>query len=158
MTRSIPYAALSLMLLVCARFGVAGAAVDAGVEEAVLAVHREMDAAASALDAERFFSFILDSATVPVIQDGRLFATRAGALQAVKKGFEGVARIERSYEATRVSPISERAALLTGSGTSTVTLLDGRTFTRPFAVSVVFTLRDGEWKVLHGHYSVPARQ
>jgi hypothetical protein len=51
--------------------------------------------------------------------------------------------------------ISDEAALLTGNGTSTVTLGDGRRLSGPFAVSLVFVQRDGAWKVLHGHYSTP---
>jgi hypothetical protein len=34
------------------------------------------------------------------------------------------------------------------------TLADGREMNSRFAVSLVFVLRDGRWKVLHGHYSM----
>jgi len=90
-----------------------------------------------------------------VIQDGRLFPTRAEALEFVEQGFQGVASVERIYESEDVTAISEEAALLTGRGTSTVTLEDGRSFEGPFAVSLVFVLRGDRWKVLHGHYSAP---
>ena len=54
-----------------------------------------------------------------------------------------------------VTVISTEAALLTGSGTSTVTLEDGRSFENRFAVSLVFVRKGDGWKVLHGHYSAP---
>jgi hypothetical protein len=41
--------------------------------------------------------------------------------------------------------------------TVSATLTDGRNLDARFAVSLVFVRRDGQWKVLHGHYSVPAK-
>ena len=156
MTRSIRCLSLLLLVFGAARVGASEGVGDAqSVEKAVLAVHQKMTEAASELDAEGFFAFILDSAKGPVIQDGRLFVTRAEALETVRRGFEGVVSVDRTYETTDVTVISEQAALLTGKGRSTVTLEDGRSVSGPFAVSLVFVMRDGEWKVLHGHYSVP---
>ena len=151
MTRWVRCCAFLLLVLGPVRL----AAADDAVEAAVLEAHHQMTAAAEALDAEGFFAFILDSARGPVIQDGRLFANRADALEAVRRGFEGMASVERVYEATDVTVISEETALLTGNGTSTVTLQDGRRLDGRFAVSLVFVLRDGAWRVLHGHYSIP---
>jgi len=155
MTRWIRSGSVLLLVLASAHIGAAGDGPTGPVEKAVLKAHQAMTAAAQELDAEGFFAFILDSAKGPVIQDGRLFASRAEALEVVKRGFEGVATVERVYESEDVTVISEEAALLTGKGTSTVTLVDGRSLSGPFAVSLVFVLRDGGWKVLHGHYSIP---
>jgi len=155
MTRWIRFGSVLLLVLASARFGAAGDGDAAAVEKAVLKTHHEMVAAADALDAEGFFAFILDTARGPVIQDGRLFPTRAEALEAVGRSFEGVARVERVYESEDVTVISEKAALLTGRGVTTVTLEDGRTFESPFAVSLVFVLKGEGWRVLHGHYSAP---
>lgn len=155
MARWIRFGSALLLVLVSARFGAGGGGDSGAVEKAVLETHREMVAAADALDAQGFFAFILDAATGPVIQDGRLFPTRAEALAVVERSFEGVATVERVYESEDVTVISEEAALLTGRGTSTVTLEDGRSFESPFAVSLVFVLKGDEWKVLHGHYSAP---
>lgn len=155
MTRWIRSGSVLLLVLASAHIGAAGDGPAGPVEKAVLKAHHEMTAAAEALDAEGFFAFILDEARGPVIQDGRLFPSRADAFEVVEQGFEGVARVERVYESEDVTVISEEAALLTGKGTSTVTLVDGRSLSGPFAVSLVFVLRDGAWKVLHGHYSIP---
>ncbi len=125
------------------------------IEKAVLKTHMQMTQADSSLDANKFFSYILDFNKGLIMQDGRLFKTRQEAFEVVKTGFEGISRLKRTYEQTHVTVISPQTALLTAQGTSTVTLTDGRTFSGPFAVSMIYVLRDGKWKVLHGHYSVP---
>jgi len=127
----------------------------AAIEKAVLDAHARMTQAGSSLDADALFAFILDSDKGSIIQDGKLFKTRAEALGVVKAGFQSVARADRQYDRTYVTVLSPEAALLVASGSSSVTLGDGRTFSGPFAVSLVFVLRDGQWKVLHGHYSIP---
>jgi ketosteroid isomerase-like protein len=125
------------------------------IEKAVLKTHLQMTQADNNLDVDKFFSYILDFDKGLIIQDGRLFKTRQEAYETVKQGFEGISQVKRSYEQTYATVISPEVALLTARGTSTVTLSDGRVFSGPFAVSLVFVLRDGQWKVLHGHYSVP---
>jgi hypothetical protein len=125
------------------------------VEMAVLKVHAEMAKAEKALDAEEFFACIPDFDKGLILQDGIMFQTRQEALDAVKTGFAGLARIERTYDRTYVTVISPEVALLTARGTSSATLADGRTLSNPFVVSSLFVLRDGQWKLLHGHYSLP---
>jgi uncharacterized protein (TIGR02246 family) len=125
------------------------------IEKAVLKTHIQMSQADNSLDADKFFSYILDFDKGLIIQDGRLFQTRQEAYETVKQGFEGISQVKRNYEQTYVTVISPEVALLTAQGTSTVTLSDGQVLSGPFAVSLVFVLRDGRWKVLHGHYSIP---
>lgn len=125
------------------------------IEKAVLKTHIQMSQVDNSLDADKFFSYILDFDKGLIIQEGRLFKTRQEAYETVKQGFEGISQLKRIYDQTYVTVISPEAALLTAHGTSTVTLSDGQTFSSSFAVSLVFVLRDGQWKVLHGHYSVP---
>jgi uncharacterized protein (TIGR02246 family) len=125
------------------------------IEKAVLEANAKMIQAAENLDAEGFFEWILDSVKGPVIQDGKLLLTRQEALEAVKRSFQGIAKTKYQLEHTYVSAVSPEVALLTGEGTTTATLEDGRTISAPFALSEVFVLRDGKWKVLHAHQSVP---
>lgn len=127
------------------------------IEAEVLAAHAEMNAAAESLDVERFFEWILDEPGASIAQDGRLYRDRAEAKGAVEAGYSGVQSLARTFERTRVTPLSEDAAVVVAAGTSAVVLTDGRTFEGPFAVSVVFVRRNAGWKVLHGHYSLPAR-
>lgn len=125
------------------------------IEKTVLKTYEQMNQADSNLDADKFFSYILDFDKGLIVQDGRLFKTRQEAYETVKKGFEGISQLKRTYEQTYVTAISPETVLLVAQGTSTVTLSDGQVFNGPFAVSLIYVLRDGQWKVLHGHYSIP---
>ena len=125
------------------------------IEKAVLNTYKQMNQAETSLDADKFFSYILDFDKGLIIQDGRLFKTRREAYDTVKEGFEGISHLNRVNEQTYITVISPETALLTARGTSTVTLLDGRELSGPFAASLVFVQRDGQWKVLQGHYSIP---
>ena len=126
---------------------------DEAIRQAILKVHKAMTDTGP--DVDRFFDFILDFDNGMIIQDGLLFKTSNEAYDAVKKGYNGVSEVERTYDQTYVQVLSSESALLTATGHTAVTLTDGRTFNSKFAVSMVFVLRDGKWKVLHGHFSVP---
>ena len=128
------------------------------VEKAVLEAHSGMTAAALDPDAEKMFAFILDAGPGTIIQNGVYMNSRQDALDAVKRGMQSIMKLERAFNRTRVTVLSPCAALLTGEGTTTVTLLDGRVISSPIALTEVFVLKDGEWKLLHGHHSVPNRQ
>jgi ketosteroid isomerase-like protein len=129
----------------------------AAIEKVVLEANARMTAAANSLNADAFFEYILDSAKGVIIQNGTLFETRQEALEAVKRGFLGIAKLERQIESPQVTVVSPELALLTGEGTTHATFADGRETTTHFAVSLIFQLKDGQWKVLHGHYSTPLR-
>ena len=129
----------------------------AAIEKAVLEANAQMTAAANSLNADAFFEYILDSAKGVIIQNGTLFKTRQEALEAVKRGFLGIAKLDRQIESPQVTVVSPELALLTGEGTTHATFTDGREMTTHFAVSLIFQLKDGQWKVLHGHYSTPLR-
>jgi ketosteroid isomerase-like protein len=129
---------------------------DPAVEQAVLAANAEMIAAANSLNVDAFFDFIVDTDRGMIVQNGAVFRTRQEAYDAVKRGLQGVAKIDRRFENPQVTVISPDTALLVSNGSMTATLEDGRVIQARFAVSLVFIRRDGRWKVLHGHYSAPA--
>lgn len=131
------------------------ATVRAAVEAAVLETNAKMTAAANRLDADAFFEFILDTDKGLIIQNGTLFKSRADALAAVRRGFQGVTKMERRLENPQVTVISPDCALLAAEGNTIATLTDGRTITGRFTVSSVFVRQGGQWKLLHGHYSTP---
>ena len=124
----------------------------------VLAANATLTEAANRLDTDAFFADIVDSDETRIIQDGQLFATRAEAMAAVRAGSQGVAKVDRRFESPHVTVLAPGVALLTAEGTTDVTLNDGRKFAVQFAVSLIFVLRDGEWKLFHGHYSLPNPQ
>jgi len=125
------------------------------IEKAVLEANSRMIQAGNSLDADKFFAFILDSDKGLIIQDGVLFKTRQEAYETVKQSFQGLSKINRTFDQTYVTVVSPDLAVLTGTGKTTATLSDGRTLSGPFAASVIFVLKDGQWKLLQGHYSTP---
>lgn len=128
------------------------------IEKAVLETNARMTEAANRLDADAFFNFILETDKGLIIQNGTIFKNRQEALEAVRRGFQGVANMDRRLENPRVTAISADVALLVADGTTTATFATGRTVTSRFAVSLLFLRKDGQWKLLHGHYSVPANR
>ena len=133
------------------------AAAQAAIEKAVLETNAQMTAAADRLNVDAFFDFIVDTDKGLIVQNGTIFRTRREAYEAVKRGFQGMVSIDRKFENPQITVIAPDVALLVADGSVAATLADGRTVNSRFAVSLVFVLRDGRWKVLHGHYSMPAR-
>ena len=147
-----------MLIFVCVSLALALAA-DPGpcpVEKAVLEAHARILEADQALDADLMFASILENGPGTIIQGAQLL-TRQEALESVKDGMRGVTKVKRTFDQTRVTVLGPDTALLVGHGTTRITLDDRRTIERPFAVSMVFVLRDGQWKVLHGHFSAPDR-
>jgi uncharacterized protein (TIGR02246 family) len=127
------------------------------VEDAILAVSAEMTKAGEALDADRLFSYMLETDKGSVIQNGVFLATRQEALERVRNNLGGVSKIQYRWKRQYVTVLSPEVALLTAEGESTATTTAGDTFTAPFAQTVVFVLRAGTWKAIHAHQSSPRR-
>jgi uncharacterized protein (TIGR02246 family) len=125
------------------------------IEEAVLAINAEMERAAGAADADRLFSFMLDTDKGSIIQNGVFLATREDALQRVKGNLRGISKVEYRWKRQYVTVLSADVALLTAEGESVATTTEGQVFTTPFAQTVVFVMREGHWKGLHAHQSSP---
>jgi uncharacterized protein (TIGR02246 family) len=125
------------------------------IEEAVLTTNAEMVRAAAAIDAERLFSFMLDTDKGSVIQNGVFLATREEALQRVKANLRGITKIEYRWKRQHVTALSADVALLTADGESVATTTEGQVFTTPLAQTVVFVKREDQWKAIHAHQSSP---
>lgn len=125
------------------------------VEDAVLAVSAEMTRAGEALDADRLFSYMLETEKGSVIQNGVVLATREEALERVRSNLRGISRIQYQWKRQYVTVLSPQVALLTAEGESVVNTTAGDTFTAPFAQTVVFVRRAGEWRAIHAHQSSP---
>ena len=125
------------------------------IEEAVLTTNVEMVRAAAAIDAERLFSFMLDTDKGSVIQNGVFLATREEALQRVKANLQGITKIEYRWKRQHVTALSADVALLTADGESVATTTEGQVFTTPLAQTVVFVKREDQWKAIHAHQSSP---
>lgn len=154
--RVVALAVCGLLLSAGARASeIRQAAAPGSVEAAVLAASAEMERAAQAVDADRLFSLVLDTDKGPIIQNGAFLATREEALSRVRTNMRGLSRLEYRWNRQYVTVLAPGVALLTAEGESTATTADGRTFTVPFAQTVVFVLKDGRWLVQHAHQSSP---
>lgn len=125
------------------------------IEDAVLAVSAQMTLAGEAADADRLFSFMLDTDKGSVIQNGALMATRQEALDRVRSNLSGISRIQYRWKRQYVKVLSPEVAVLTAEGESTATAASGETFGAPFAQTVVFVREAGGWKAVHAHQSSP---
>lgn len=154
---SLASISLAATLLLAQPKPVEPASNEAAVKQAVLEINSKMQQAANRMDVDAFFSYILDTDKGMIIRNGTLFKTRQEAMEAVKQGFMGVDKIDRKFVNPQVTVVSPDVALLASEGTVAATLTDGRKMESNFAVSLVFVRKDGQWKLLHGHYSMPPR-
>jgi hypothetical protein len=150
---------LVLVLAAPASFGQSGSQADTkAIEAAVLAVHADMTRAGEAGDADRLFSYMLETDKGSVVQNGVLLATRREALEQVRANLGRVSKIQYRWTREMVTALSPESAILVAEGESTVTTTSGDTFTAPFVQTVVFVLRGGAWKAIHAHQSSPRAQ
>ncbi len=124
------------------------------IKKAILQAHLEMKAAAESFNADELFKYVLDVNNV-IIENGVLRSSRREALNITRQGLQGIKELSYNYNHKNITVISPNTALWTGAGTATVILDDGRNITNNFAETVVFVLREGQWKVLHAHRSTP---
>ena len=149
--------ALTSMLVLCAarsNQNDISAAQKNSIEKEILKVHEEMKKAGEKFDADELFKYVLDVNDV-IIENGVQRSTWKNAYDATRQGFQGINELSYTYKHTKINVISTTVALWTGSGTTTATLTDGRKLTIDFAETIIFMLRDGQWKVLHAHRSSP---
>lgn len=125
------------------------------IEDAVLAVNSEMTQAAEALDADRLFSFMLDTDKGSVVQNGVVLVTRQEALDRVRANLRGISKIQYRWKKRFVSILSRDVAVLTAEGESVVNTTAGDSFSAPFAQTVVFVRKAGGWRAIHAHQSAP---
>jgi len=129
------------------------------IERSIMEVHAAMMKAAENLDAEALYSHVLDMNKGVIVQDGRVLKTREEALSATKQGLQGLKDISYTYNQKHITVISPTVALWVADGTTSATIIeDGREINVPFAETIVFVQKDGRWKVLHAHRSVPNPQ
>ena len=150
-----------VVLLLTARgsFAQSGSRADtSAIEAAVLAVHAEMTRAGEAGDADRLFSYMLDTDKGSVVQNGVILTTRREALEQVRANLGRISKIQYRWTRELVTVLSPESAVLVAEGESTATTASGDTFTAPFVQTVVFVLRGGAWRAIHAHQSSPRGQ
>lgn len=127
------------------------------IEQAIVDVQAKMQQAAQQGDADALYTYVLEMDKGVIIEDGRIRWTRQEALNSTKQGLQGLKDLSYVYTERHITVISPTMALWVGEGTSSATLQDGRQISAPFAESVLFMQKDGQWKVFHAHRSAPNR-
>jgi ketosteroid isomerase-like protein len=125
------------------------------VEAAIRSVMGAMREAAGRFDADALYAHVLDSETLPIIENGRLALTHSDALRRTAEGFRGLTRLSYRYTQENITVTAPNTVLWVASGTASATLADGREITTPFAETIVFIWNENRWRVLHAHRSVP---
>ena len=125
-------------------------------EKAVLKTLERIQSAAEELNADKVFSYVMENDHGALVQNGRMFPSRAEALESTRQGLSGLQKVQYRFDQQSVSFLSPTVALAVSQGTTSVTTSDGRSFSRPFVQSVVLVLTNGDWKVFHSHRSSPA--
>ncbi len=126
------------------------------IEKEILKVHVEMVKAAENSDAEGLFSHVLDECKGVIVQDGRIMMTRQESLDATKQGLNGLKDLSYKFNRKNITVISPTTALWVADGTTSATVIEsGLEINVSFAESIVFVKKDGQWKILHAHRSVP---
>ena len=74
------------------------AASEEAIKKAVLETNAKMTQAANSLDVDAFFTYIVDTDKCVIVQNGTVFKTRQEAMQAVKRGFMGLAKVDRRFD------------------------------------------------------------
>lgn len=150
--------AIIAVLLLCSSCspGEAGTKPDyTAVEKKIKDAYAEITKAAESVDAEKLFSYVLDNDKGALIQGGKIVLTRQEAFDSYKKSSQGIKKVDYKFDRQYVTIISSDTALLVTEGSFEATTTEGNTFGLPFAQTVIFVLRNNEWKVLHSHTSRP---
>lgn len=129
------------------------------IEQEILKVHVEMVKAAENSNPEGLFSHVLEGCKGVIVQDGIIMMTRQESLDATKQGLQGLKDISYKFNRKNITVTSPTTAIWVADGTTSATIVeDGRQLNFPFAETIVFTLKDGKWKVFHAHRSIPNPQ
>lgn len=128
------------------------------IERAVLACHDQTLAAAEALDVDRLLGFVAENDRGSMIGNGRLLLTRADTVANTRARFKGLTAIKYETQGRHVTVLSATAAVMATTGNVHATTTDGRSFSLPYAQTIVFVLVDGAWQVLHLHSSSPTQR
>ena len=126
------------------------------IEQEILKVHAEMVKAAENSNPDGLFKHVIDGCKGVIVQDGIIIMTRQESLDTTKQGLQGFTDISYKFNRKNITVISPTTAVWVADGTTSVTTVnDGRQLNFSFAETIIFTLKDGQWKVFHAHRSVP---
>ncbi len=123
------------------------------IEGKVRRVHEGITNAASNADVEKMFGYVAENNNGIFIESGNLMLTRREAMDLYKEHFKGIKKVNYKFDQQYITVLSPVTVLWIDRGGYEVTTNDGRTFGSPFMQTIIFTLKDNEWKVFHAHAS-----
>jgi uncharacterized protein (TIGR02246 family) len=147
---------LPIFFLLASAPAAAAGSDQSATEKAVLEAMSKIEQAAEGLQASRFSEMVVPEGSV--IQNGKLFPSREEAQRSIELAYQNVEKQDITFRELHVTVVAPTVALVTAESDSSATLADGRTVSATVAWTVLFVLRDGQWKVLHAHTSVPPRR
>ena len=125
------------------------------IEKKIKDTYAEITKAAESVDAEKLFSYVLENDKGSLIQGGKIVLTRKEAFDSYKENNQNITKIDYKFDRQYVTVLSPQIAVVVVEGSFEATTKSGETFGSPFAQTVVFVLKDNQWKVLHSHTSRP---
>ena len=115
----------------------------------------DIDAAASARDADRVVAFLLDSPGFAWTFNGRTSTSVAEVRDAHADAWRDVSSATFTTGEPRVAMIGADRAVLTASGRSERTYRDGRRMSRDYAVTLYVVRTAVGWRIVQAHESTP---
>lgn len=154
-------AALALTLAPASGHRASSAGAAAGADTAavaeITALLRELDAAASARDVDRFFAPFVDGPEFAYVFNGRVMRTLADVRALHRTAWSALRRASFHTGAPLVSVEAPGVATAVATGHSERVRADGSTQAGDYAVMLVLVKRDGAWRVLQAHESTAGR-
>jgi hypothetical protein len=125
------------------------------IKSEIIKIFNKSIEAGEKLDVIGISANINDSLKSGFIDNGVYYKSFEDLMVNFKRGISGLQSQKMNVDTKRVTILSETKALLTADGSYSAKLNDERTLTGRFAWTFVYSLIDGNWKVIHSHMSNP---
>jgi uncharacterized protein (TIGR02246 family) len=116
----------------------------------------DLDAAASALDIERFLRFLAEGPDFAWTFNGHLVTTQAEVRAMHEASWAKLARASFATDVRHIAFVAPGVAVLSATGHSERTAKTGETHAGNYALLLVLTRGPDGWRVLQGHESTLA--
>ncbi len=124
---------------------------------AIAALVEALDAAASALDVDRFLSYFVDGPDFAFAFNGTMRTSRAAVRAFHLAAWSNVAKVSFHTTAERVAFPADGVATVSGIGRSQRMLAGGESRVGEYALLLVAVRRPEGWRVLQAHESTTDR-
>ena len=123
------------------------------IKNQVDSIFQKMIGYAEKLDYDALSSGVDDRYHAGFITNGQYYANYSTLLDAINSNIGSAVSQKITLDKKKITALSENIALITASGSSTMSLNNGSDVTVFFDWSFVYIKFDGEWKVIQSHQS-----